>query len=237
MYNDPWLRYMMIPAENMERWFQKWALKFIWDVEHNLIIKKIYDHRIAKSIQQMMSDVRQRRNHLTRWILTSIKKELEAHFRNNEGFKHHLLMNVANTALPRSSKYTGGLTTFIKTKSRLPNSFDREATLVETFNYTYILKANKERFANERSAAHYEDYMQRLEVATQQSQLHNGNNEAGSKTLMVDLDRVWRKTASKLHKNHRFRLGSFFTSCLRSSVLAAFSDFATSLTDLRKLST
>ncbi|RYR09555.1 hypothetical protein Ahy_B05g077911 [Arachis hypogaea] len=119
----------------------------------------------------MMSDVHQGCDHLTTWIHPFIKKELEARFRNDEGFKLRRLTNVANRALPRSSNYTGKSATFMKTKSRLSKLLDREETLAETFKYTHTLKANKERFADELSAAHYEDYTQRLEAATQQSQL------------------------------------------------------------------
>ncbi|RYR46599.1 hypothetical protein Ahy_A07g032344 [Arachis hypogaea] len=80
---------------------------------------KIYDHRTTKRFQQMMSNVHQGRNHLMIWICPSIKKELEAHFRTDEGFKHRRLTNLTNRASSRSSKYTGGSATFIKTKSRL----------------------------------------------------------------------------------------------------------------------
>ncbi|RYR05663.1 hypothetical protein Ahy_B06g085496 [Arachis hypogaea] len=90
---------------------------------------------------------------LTTWIRPSIKKELEAHFKNDEGFKHRHLTNVANRALSRSSKYTGGSATFMKTKSRLisslSKSLDRETAQVETYNYIHILKANKKRFSEE----------------------------------------------------------------------------------------
>ncbi|RYR76406.1 hypothetical protein Ahy_A01g000990 [Arachis hypogaea] len=64
----------------------------------------------------MMSDIRQGCDHLMRWIRPSIKKELEAHFRNDEGLKRRRLTNIANKASPKSSKYTGGLATFMKTK-------------------------------------------------------------------------------------------------------------------------
>ncbi|RYR59496.1 hypothetical protein Ahy_A05g025389 [Arachis hypogaea] len=97
----------------------------------------------------MMSDVRQGHDHRTTWIRPSIKKELEAHFRNDEGFKRRHLSNVANKASPRSSKYTDRSATFMKMKSRLSKSLDIEVTLAET------LKANKERFADEWSAAYY----------------------------------------------------------------------------------
>ncbi|RYR53706.1 hypothetical protein Ahy_A06g028925 [Arachis hypogaea] len=116
-------------------------MEFIWDAKYNLMIKKIYDHW--------------GRDHLTRWICQSVKKELEAHFRYDEGFKHRRLMNVANRVLPKLSKYTDGSSTFIKMKSRLSKSLDREATLAETFKYTHTSKANKERFVDERSTSHY----------------------------------------------------------------------------------
>ncbi|RYR78565.1 hypothetical protein Ahy_A01g003390 [Arachis hypogaea] len=168
------------------------------------------------------------RNHLMTWIHPSIKKEPEAHFRNDEGFKHRRLTNVANRASPRPSKCTSGSATFMKMKSRclLSKSLNCEAILVETFKYTHTLKANKKRFADEWSGAHYEDYVQRLEVTTQQYQPPSGNDKASSMTSVVDFDWVWRETASEPHKNHHFRLGSFFANDLCSFALAASSTFA-----------
>ncbi|RYR57197.1 hypothetical protein Ahy_A05g022934 [Arachis hypogaea] len=163
----------------------------------------------------MISDIRKGRDHLTSWIHPAIKKELEAYFRNDEGFKRRYLMNVANRVSVKSSKYTGGLATFMKTKSKLSKLLDREATLAEIFKYSHTLKANKERFV------------------TKQSQPPIENDKAGSKTSVVDPYRVWRETASQPHKNSRFKMGSFFTSGLCSSSLAtsSTSDFATSPTD------
>ncbi|RYR19537.1 hypothetical protein Ahy_B03g064347 [Arachis hypogaea] len=102
-----------------------------------------------------MQDVRQERNHLTIWLCPNLKKEMDDQFSTDEGFKYHRLTNRTNRASSRSSKYTGGSTTFMKTKSRLSQSLDRKAILVEIFKYTHMLKANKERFVDERSAAHY----------------------------------------------------------------------------------
>ncbi|RYR66442.1 hypothetical protein Ahy_A03g012425 [Arachis hypogaea] len=177
-------------------------LKFTWDAKHNLIIRKIYDHQAAKQLRQMMSDVRKGSDHLSSWIRPALKKKLEAYFNNDERFKRRHLTNVANRTSPRSSKYTGGSATFMKTKCILFKSSDHEATLAETFKYTHTLKAKKERFADEQSIP------------------PNGNNKASSETQVVDPDRFWRETASESHKNRRFRLGSFFASGLRSSTLA-----------------
>ncbi|QHO32145.1 uncharacterized protein DS421_8g247370 [Arachis hypogaea] len=110
---------------------------------------KIYDYQTAKRFQQRISDVRKGRDHLWSWIRLSIKKKLETYFTLDEGFKYRHLTNVANRAFPKSSKHTGGSTTFIKTKSILSKSLDREATLAETIKYTHTLKANKEKFADE----------------------------------------------------------------------------------------
>ncbi|RYR12986.1 hypothetical protein Ahy_B04g070225 [Arachis hypogaea] len=103
----------------------------------------------------MMQDIRQGRDHLMIWPRLDLKKVLDVHFSTDEGFKHRRLTNRANRALSRSSKYTGGSMIFMKMKSRLSKSLDHEATLAETFKYTHTLKANKERFADERSTAHY----------------------------------------------------------------------------------
>ncbi|RYR24960.1 hypothetical protein Ahy_B02g058572 isoform B [Arachis hypogaea] len=56
MYDHPWPTYTQILVETRDRWFQKWTvepnnLKVIWDAEHNLMIRKIYDHRAAKRLQ------------------------------------------------------------------------------------------------------------------------------------------------------------------------------------------
>ncbi|QHO50921.1 uncharacterized protein DS421_1g26450 [Arachis hypogaea] len=115
----------------------------------------------------------------------------------------------------------------MKTKSRLSKSLNREAILAETFKYIHTLKANKEKFADERSTAHYAP---------------SGNDKAGFKTSVVDPNRVWRETASEPYKNRHFGLGSFFASGLCSSVLVVSSTSvsATSLAnsqevvDLRK---
>ncbi|QHN77022.1 uncharacterized protein DS421_19g649060 [Arachis hypogaea] len=123
MYDHPWPSYTKILADTK-------AMVSEVD-EHNLMIRKIFDHRAAKRLQQMMSDVRQGRDHLTSWVRPSIKKELEAHFRNDEGFKHRRLTNVAHRASPRSSKYTGGSTTFLKTKSRLEDYMKRLETTTQ----------------------------------------------------------------------------------------------------------
>ncbi|RYQ98520.1 hypothetical protein Ahy_B07g086252 [Arachis hypogaea] len=186
MYDIAWMSYTKILAETRDHWFYKREEKFIWDKEHDILIKKIYNHWVANTY---------------------------------EGFKRHRLTNRANRASPRSSKYTGGSATFIKMKHRL--SLDRKAILVETFKYTHTMKANKEKFVDEWSAAHH-----RLEAATQQSQLPSGDAPASSDASVLDPVRVWRETASDPHKNCVFGLGSFFTSGLCTSALATSSTSA-----------
>ncbi|RYR15619.1 hypothetical protein Ahy_B04g072481 [Arachis hypogaea] len=146
----------------------------------------------------MMQDIREGCDHLTIWFLPDIKKELDVHFSTDEGFKYRHLTNRTNKALPRSSKY------------------------IETFKYRHMLKANMERFADERSTTHY-----RLEVVTQQSQPSGDNPGFGAS--VVDLNRIWRETASELYKNHIYGLGLFFASSLHTSTLAASSISASAI--------
>ncbi|RYR66677.1 hypothetical protein Ahy_A03g012730 [Arachis hypogaea] len=182
-----------------------------------------------------MQDAHQGCNHLTVWLCPDIKKELNVHFGTDEGFKRHYLTNRTNRASPRSSKYTGGSATFMKTKSRLSKLLECEPTLAETFKYNHRLKANKERFVDERSAAHYEDYTQRLEAMIQQSQL--SGDDPGSDASVIDPNKAWCETVSELYKNCVYRLGSFFVSGLRTSTLMALSASAstTSLADPTKV--
>ncbi|RYQ96577.1 hypothetical protein Ahy_B08g092379 [Arachis hypogaea] len=198
MYDHPWLSYKKIPTETKERWFQKWG---------------IFDYRMARRLPQMMEDIRKRRDQLTIWLRSNLKKVLYVYWETDEGFKHRCLMNRANRASARSSKYTGGSATFIKTKARLSKSLSRDATMVETFKYTHTLKDNKERFANQRFANHYTG--------------DDGNNSAASE---VDPHTVWRKTASDPYKNHVYGLGLFFTNNLCISTLIPSSTSTTSRT-------
>ncbi|RYR13743.1 hypothetical protein Ahy_B04g070575 [Arachis hypogaea] len=77
----------------------------------------------------MMQDICQGRDHLTIWLHSDIKKELDVHFSTDEGFKRHRLTNRTSRTLSRSSKYTGGLATFMKMKSKLSKSLEHEKTL------------------------------------------------------------------------------------------------------------
>ncbi|QHN86861.1 uncharacterized protein DS421_16g549950 [Arachis hypogaea] len=116
----------------------------------------------------MLSNVRKECDHLTSWICPAIKKELEAYFTHNEGFKHRCLTNVANRASLRVVEVYMWVSDLHEDEEQSGKNFllDREATLVKTVKYTHTLKTNKERFADEQSVAHYEDYTQRLEAVT-----------------------------------------------------------------------
>ncbi|XP_052112992.1 uncharacterized protein LOC107471982 isoform X2 [Arachis duranensis] len=94
--------------------------KFIWDKIHDAIIRKIFDHRMVRRLQQMLEDVCERRDHLTIGsIFSNIKKAMYIHWETNEEFKRRYLMNRANRASSKSSNYTCGLATFMKTKVKL----------------------------------------------------------------------------------------------------------------------
>ncbi|QHO18413.1 uncharacterized protein DS421_11g320300 [Arachis hypogaea] len=121
-----------------------------------------------------------------------IFKALFVYWKTDKGFRHQRLTNKANRASVRSSKYTSNSATFMKTKARLSKSLDREATLAETFKYTYTLKKNKETFADQRSHDHYSQ--KRREDATD-----------GSAASIVDPDVVWHEIASAPYKNRHAR--------------------------------
>ncbi|RYR07568.1 hypothetical protein Ahy_B05g074947 [Arachis hypogaea] len=104
------------------------------------MLRKIFDHRMVRWLQQMMQDVHERRDHLTIWLRPDIKKVLYVHWEINDGFRNHLLTNRANRVSARSSNYTDGSATFIKTMAML-------IVMAETFKYTHTLKENKERFS------------------------------------------------------------------------------------------
>ncbi|RYR11194.1 hypothetical protein Ahy_B05g079667 [Arachis hypogaea] len=67
----------------------------------------------------MLEDVRENRNYLIIWLRPDIKQLLYVHWETDKGFKYRRLTNRANRASVKSSKYTGGSTTFMKTKARL----------------------------------------------------------------------------------------------------------------------
>ncbi|RYR03456.1 hypothetical protein Ahy_B06g082429 [Arachis hypogaea] len=87
--------------------------------EHDIFIRKIYDDRMGRRLQQMLEDIRERGDHLTSWLRPEIKRALYIYWETDETFKHRRLTNRANRALARSSKYTGGSATFMKTKAKL----------------------------------------------------------------------------------------------------------------------
>ncbi|QHN96564.1 uncharacterized protein DS421_18g619620 [Arachis hypogaea] len=47
---------MKISVETRQHWFEKWALHFIWDTEHDLAIQKIFNYRMSRRLQQMLDD-------------------------------------------------------------------------------------------------------------------------------------------------------------------------------------
>ncbi|RYR19187.1 hypothetical protein Ahy_B03g063894 [Arachis hypogaea] len=151
----------------------------IWEVVHK-----------SKSVEVVyMEDVHERCDHLTTWLCSKIKKVLLVHWETNEEFRYRHLKNKANRASARSSKNTGGSTTFMKTKARLLKSLYRDATLAETFN---------------------------------------GEDADDFVASVVDLDAVWRETASAPYKNRVYGLELFFTSSFPTSMLRPSSAYATS---------
>ncbi|QHO00616.1 uncharacterized protein DS421_13g407980 [Arachis hypogaea] len=126
MYDHTWPSYTKIPAETREQWFQKWVEKFIWDKMHNIMIRKIFDH----------------------WMARDLKKALYVHWETNQGFKHYHLTNRVNRASVRSSKYTSGSATFMKTKVRLTRDDNDNSTTDEVDPDTLWHKTTSEPYKN-----------------------------------------------------------------------------------------
>ncbi|RYR09835.1 hypothetical protein Ahy_B05g078255 [Arachis hypogaea] len=68
-------------------------LHFRCDAEHDLTMKKIFDYRMGRRLQQMLDDIRQGRDHWTQWLRPDIKKALFVHWESDEGFRHRRLTN------------------------------------------------------------------------------------------------------------------------------------------------
>ncbi|KAL4336425.1 hypothetical protein AHAS_Ahas12G0008900 [Arachis hypogaea] len=56
-------------------------LLFMWDAENGLTIRKIFDHRMGRRLQQILDNVHQGRDHRTTWLLPDIKKALFVHWK------------------------------------------------------------------------------------------------------------------------------------------------------------
>ncbi|RYR57355.1 hypothetical protein Ahy_A05g023095 [Arachis hypogaea] len=170
------------------------------------MIRKIFDHRMVMWLQQMMQYVHERRDHLIIWLCPDIKKVLYVHWETDEGFRNHLLTNRANRISGRSSNYTGGSATSIKTMAMLSKSLDRGGK-----------------------------NLQRLEAATQQSLRteEDGNNSADS---VVDLDMVRCETASELYKNRVYWLAQQLQQSKETynEILARMSDTDSIRLELRQ---
>ncbi|RYQ82059.1 hypothetical protein Ahy_B10g100634 [Arachis hypogaea] len=188
---------MKIHAETRQRWFEKWALHFIWDAEYDLAIRKIFDYRMGRRLQQMLDDSR--------------PTDALAPTGGKEGLVHSLGERCgvqASVTSEWSSKYIDDSVIFMKTKARLSKPLGREATLAETFKYTHTLKKNKARFVDQRPQDHYDA-------------------ADGSAASVVDPDAVWRETVSTPYKNRIYGMGLFFASSLRTSTLRTSSGSAT----------
>ncbi|QHN92403.1 uncharacterized protein DS421_17g583420 [Arachis hypogaea] len=167
-------------------------LNFIWDKEHDLIILKIYDHRMGRRLQQMLEDVRERHGHLTSWLCPEIKKALYVHWESK--------------------------------------SLDRDATLAETFKYTYTLKENKERFVGQRYADHY--YLRVLHVETGGRNLTISAKWGGRQWLCCFSHRSQYSLAQdrlSAVQEPCIRVGLFFTSSLQTSTSASATSKAVDL--------
>ncbi|MED6141079.1 hypothetical protein PIB30_099792 [Stylosanthes scabra] len=161
-----------------------------------------------------MEDVRDRKEHLTQWCRPELKKALYHYWETDAKYLHRQATNKRNRASERCVIYTGGSATPVQTKAKMTKSLDRLVSMAEVFKQTHTLKANKEQFADKRSADIWDEFTNNTIVATQQAAESGTNAE-------VDLDLVWRQTVSEpSQKNRVFGIGGFLASTLRTSVFA-----------------
>ncbi|RYQ95129.1 hypothetical protein Ahy_B08g090163 [Arachis hypogaea] len=66
------------------------------------MIRKIFDHWMARQLQQMLEDVCEHCDHLTIWHRSNINKLLYVHWETDEGFKRRCITNRVNKTSARS---------------------------------------------------------------------------------------------------------------------------------------
>ncbi|MED6128113.1 hypothetical protein PIB30_094569 [Stylosanthes scabra] len=203
-----------IPAATRARMFDKWAENFTWEQKHDELVMAIFNTRASKRLSAMMEDVRDRKEHLTQWCRPELEKALYHYWETDEKYLHRQATNKRNRASERCVIYTGGSATPMQTKAKMTKSLDRPVSMAEVFKQTHTLKANKEQFADKRSADIWDEFTNNTTVATQQAAESGTNAE-------VDPDLVWRQTVSEpSQKNCVFGIGGFLASTLRTSVFA-----------------
>ncbi|MED6209740.1 hypothetical protein PIB30_057654 [Stylosanthes scabra] len=102
MYDQPWLKRKVIPLSTRHRMYKKWAEKFTWSKGHESTIKKNFDHRALKKFSGMMEDVRKRKEQVTQWCWSELKKALYHFCETIERYKHTEATNKANRGLRKS---------------------------------------------------------------------------------------------------------------------------------------
>ncbi|MED6212287.1 hypothetical protein PIB30_081827 [Stylosanthes scabra] len=219
MYDTPWLSYSKVPIEVKDRWFDKWMESFYFQEPVNpILVRKTFDYRMGRIVQQMLRKVRLGNEESTGWITPALKREVQNKFATDEGFQRCSATNKVNQASAKGgSLHCGGSATIPSTQERM--ELNREPTLAEVFKQTHTRKTNKEKWVDDRSARLNDVFITELDTRTQATQqsAHEGNDS--NTPVVVDPDEVWRDVVGEPRKNRLYGVGSYFSRTLRTDPL------------------
>ncbi|MED6209573.1 hypothetical protein PIB30_055997 [Stylosanthes scabra] len=161
-----------------------------------ILVRKTFDYRMGRIVQQMLRKVRLGNEESTGWITPALKREVRNKFATDEGFQRRSATNKVNRASAKGgSLHCGGSTTIPSTQERMAKELNREPTLAEVFKQTHTRKRNKEEWVDEWSARLNDVFITELDTRTQATQqsAHEGNDS--NSPVVVDPDEVWRDVA------------------------------------------
>ncbi|MED6114830.1 hypothetical protein PIB30_084233, partial [Stylosanthes scabra] len=142
-----------VPIEVRDRWFNKWMESFYFEQGSNpILIRKTFDYRMGRILQQMLRKVRLGNEESTGWMSPTLKREVRNKFATDEGFQRRSATNKVNRASAEGgSLHCGGSATIPSTQERMEKEINREPTIAEVFKQTHTRKRNKEEWVDERS--------------------------------------------------------------------------------------
>ena len=98
---------------------------FRWHSYHDSYMKKAFDYRYGRRIQQMLGDLRKGKEETTQWLRPQLKRQLMQYWDTDPKFKHRQDMNKANRSSSKGgSLHCGGSATIASTKKRMVWNFD-----------------------------------------------------------------------------------------------------------------
>ncbi|MED6124063.1 hypothetical protein PIB30_055476 [Stylosanthes scabra] len=121
MYDTPWLCYSKVPSEVKDRWFNKWMESFFFaEPVDPLLVRKTFDYRMGRILQQMLRKIRLGVEENTGWMTPAFKREVRHNFATDEGFQRRSATNKVNRASAKGGAlHCGGSATIPSTQERM----------------------------------------------------------------------------------------------------------------------